>query len=111
VFAELKVWATQSGWQGSGFSRAKMELADLPGHPARAAARRHKRAVEDFFREQFERSALAGADVLARQVMLLLEGCMLLILVHGDVTYADTAAAAARHLVEQGRSQTADHAR
>lgn len=111
VFAELKVWATQSGWQGSGFSRATMELADLPGHPARAAARRHKRAVEDFFREQFERSALSGADVLARQVMLLLEGCMLLILVRGDVTYADTAAAAARHLLEQGRSPTAEHAR
>lgn len=109
IFAELKGWATKPGWQGSGFSRATMELADLPGHPARAAARRHKTAVEDFFREQFEGSALAGADVLARQVMLLLEGSMLLILVHGDATYADSAAAAARHLIERARPRTADH--
>ncbi len=103
LFAELKVWANQPGWQGSGFTRATMELADLPGHPARAATRRHKRAVEAFFAEQFGRNSLGDPEDLARQVMLLIEGCMALILVHGDPSYADAASEAARHLVERCR--------
>jgi len=107
LFAELKQWAMQPGWLGSGFSRATMELADLPGHPARTAARRHKVAVEGFLCEQFARGELSGAHVLARQIMLLIEGCMLLILIHGDPTYADAASAAAQGLVERYRQSAA----
>ena len=42
--------AERPGWKGSGFTRMAMELADLPGHPARAAASRHKAAVEELAR-------------------------------------------------------------
>lgn len=41
LFAELVAWARQPGWTGTGFTRVAMELADMPGHPARLAARRH----------------------------------------------------------------------
>lgn len=99
LFEELKRWAMRPGWQGSGFSRATLELADLPGHPARLAARRHKASVENFFREELARHGLSHPDVLARELALLIEGCMVLILVHGDPTYADTASAAARSLI------------
>ncbi len=102
LFAEFAAWAKKPGWQGSGFTRATMELADLPGHPARAAARRHKAAVEGWLAEQFARSGMGTARLVARQVMLLIEGCMSLILIHGDTSYADAASAAARHLVERG---------
>ncbi len=46
LFTELSRWASRPGWEGAGFTRVVMELADLPGHPARAIARRHKAAVE-----------------------------------------------------------------
>src|SRR5437763_8280405 len=36
LFAELAKWSTKPGWTGAGFTRLVMELADLPGHPARA---------------------------------------------------------------------------
>jgi AcrR family transcriptional regulator len=43
LFAELAVWASKPRWSSAGFTRLVVELADLPGHPARAIARRHKR--------------------------------------------------------------------
>ena len=42
MFRDLAVWADRPRWAGSGFTRFAIELADLPGHPARLIARRHK---------------------------------------------------------------------
>lgn len=101
LFAEFAAWAKKPGWQGSGFTRATMELADLPGHPARGAARRHKAAVEGWLTMQFAQNGIRRSRDLARQVMLLIEGCHSLILIHGDTSYADAASAAARLLIER----------
>ena len=101
LFAEFKAWAKKPGWQGSGFTRATMELADMPGHPARAAASRHKAAVEGWLAGQFADGGIRGSRELARQVMLLIEGCHSLVLIHGDIRYVDTASAAARLLVSR----------
>lgn len=99
LFTEFAAWANQPGFQGSGFTRTAMELADLPGHPARAAARRHKAAIERCLAEQFVGFGVGASRDLARQVMLLIEGCHSLVLIHGDTTYTDIAAAAARLLI------------
>jgi len=101
LFEEFSAWAKKPGWQGSGFTRATMELADLPGHPARAAAHRHKAAIEAWLAEQFARSRVRRSRELARQLMLLIEGCHSLVLIHGDTSYADTASAAARALLQR----------
>ncbi|MGD9924106.1 MAG: TetR/AcrR family transcriptional regulator, partial [Pseudorhodoplanes sp.] len=46
-FGQLSGWASATPrWSGSGFTRLVVELADLPGHPARALARRVKGATE-----------------------------------------------------------------
>jgi AcrR family transcriptional regulator len=103
VFAEFEAWAKQPGWLGSGFTRAAMELADLPGHPARAAARRHKAAVESWLADQFAQNGIGSSSEVARQVILLIEGCHSLLLIHGDTSYARSASVAARLLVEQHR--------
>ena len=103
VFAEFARWAGKPAWRGSGFTRAAMELADLPGHPARAAASRHKAAVEGWFAEQFAQTGVGHPRDLARHVMLLIEGCLSLVLIHGDTSYAEAAASAARQLVERDR--------
>ncbi len=101
LFVELAAWAGRRGWRGSGFTRAAMELADLPGHPARSAARRHKEAVEDWLARQFEHGRIHNPRQVARQIMLLIEGCHALILIHGDTGYARAAAGVARFLVDQ----------
>ena len=86
LFAEFAAWAKRPGWRGSGFTRAAMEFAHLPGHPARVAARRHKAAVESWLAEELGGNRTGAARQLARQIMLLIEGCHSLILIHGDAS-------------------------
>jgi AcrR family transcriptional regulator len=99
LFGDLADWAAKPRWQGAGFTRLVMELADLPGHPARAMARRHKAAIENWLAGELARRGLKHAAERARQIALLLEGSMALILIHGDRAYAETAARAAKKLV------------
>lgn len=93
VFADLARWSAGRRWAGAGFTRIVMELADLPGHPARKIAQAHKAAVEARLAERL------GSPQSAAEIMLLIEGTVTLLLVHGDRRYAETAAKAARRLL------------
>jgi AcrR family transcriptional regulator len=88
MFKELAVWADRPRWAGSGFTRLVIELADLPGHPARLIARRHKSQLERCLAELLGRSGVSRPGELARAVWLLSEGAISLILVHGDRGYS-----------------------
>jgi len=99
LFAALTSWSREPRWAGAGMTRLVMELADLPGHPARAIAARHKAAVEDWLAGVLDARRAADPRTAARSLMLLLEGCQAMILISGDRGYAATAAAAARRLV------------
>ena len=79
--------------------RLVIELADLRGHPARLIARRHKAMLEGHLAELLARAGVASPRELAREIWLLSEGAISLILVHGDRGYAAAAAAAARKLI------------
>jgi AcrR family transcriptional regulator len=100
MFRELAVWADRPRWTGSGFTRLVIELADLPGHPARVIARRHKAQLESCLAELLERAGVVRSKELARAVWLLSEGAISLILVHGDRGYSSSASEAAKTLVE-----------
>ena len=99
LFGDLAGWAAQPRWTGAGFTRLVMELADLPGHPARAIARRHKAAIEAWLAGEFARRQVAGAAERARQTMILLEGCQVMMLIQDDRNYAKIAARAAKRLL------------
>ncbi|WP_249140716.1 TetR/AcrR family transcriptional regulator [Bradyrhizobium arachidis] len=99
MFRDIAVWADTPRWAGSGFTRLVIELADLPGHPARLIARRHKAALEKCFAELLARSGVDRPNELARAVWLLSEGAISLILIHGDRGYSDAASEAAITLV------------
>ncbi len=103
LFSELAQWAGKPRWAGAGFTRLTMELADLPGHPARAIASRHKAALEAWLAGELARRRLAAPAARAREVMLLLEGSMALMLIHGDRSIAEAAAQAAKRLMLDGR--------
>lgn len=101
MFRDLAVWADQPRWAGSGFTRLVIELADMPGHPARKIARRHKAQLEACLAELLARSGIKEAKGLARAVWLLCEGAISLILVHGDRGYSTAASQAAGMLVQR----------
>ncbi len=111
LFEKLAQWAGETGWQGSGFTRAAVEFADLPGHPARKAARRQKEAVEMYLAEKFAAQDLDDAEQLVREVMLLVEGCQTLHLIHDNLDYIDAARHAALILVQNYQSTSAENGR
>lgn len=102
-FSQLGRWAsTTPRWSGSGFTRLAVELGDLPGHPARAIARRAKATTEAWLAGLLAGAGVPRSRARAREVMLLMEGAMALVLIHGDRTYIDAAARVARQLVKKG---------
>lgn len=99
-FGQLAGWAsTTPRWSGSGFTRLVVELADLPGHPARALARRAKGMTESWLAERLTQARVAEPAERACEVMLLLEGAMALTLIHGQRRYIDAASRAAKRLM------------
>lgn len=99
LFSEIATWSATTRWSGSGFTRAVMEFADLPGHPARTIARQHKAMLEAHVADQFTRLKVASAVERARQVWLLAEGAMVSMLIHKDSRYIDIAACTAKELL------------
>jgi AcrR family transcriptional regulator len=100
-FGQLGEWAAKPRWSGAGFTRVVVELADLRGHPARAIARKHKMAVEEWLADALAAAHVSSPRWRAREMMLLMEGAMVLMLVHGDRSYAVAAAEAAKTLVRR----------
>lgn len=101
LFRELAIWSAKPGWAGSGFTRLAMELGDLPGHPARSVARQHKAVLENYIADLLARAKIKSPGDRAREIQLLTEGAMVMILIHGDRSYAETAAAAAKRLLRE----------
>jgi AcrR family transcriptional regulator len=99
LFDELLVWSAKPRWAGSGFTRVVMELADLPGHPARSIAKRHKAILEGHLADLLAEAGVESPIERARELWLLIEGTMALLLIHGDDSYIRAAAEAARKLL------------
>jgi len=108
-FAQLHDWARKPKYSGGGFTRAVVELADLRGHPARAIARKHKSEVEKWLADKFTATGTLAPGDHAREVMLLMEGAMVLMLIHGDPGWAHAAAQAAKRLLRTDAAGTVSH--
>jgi AcrR family transcriptional regulator len=111
LFSELAVWADKPRWAGSGFTRLVIELADLPGHPARLIARRHKSMLEAHLADRLAQAGVSAPRELAREIWLLSEGAISLMLVHGDRGYATAAARAAKSLLDKHQSSISSRRR
>jgi AcrR family transcriptional regulator len=103
LFSELRNWATERNFFGSGFTRVAFELAEMPGHPARAIARRHEKMIEDLLAELLVSAGIRSAKRRARQIYTLLEGAAAMMLVHGDRRYVSAAAEVGK-LILAGRA-------
>jgi AcrR family transcriptional regulator len=106
IFRNLARSAAHPKWKGCGFLRTSAELANMPGHPAMKIGAAHKKKFEDWLRVTFERGGIGNASVLARQILLLLDGSFAVVLLHRDPSYMETAGLAANSLVKAAlRSQ------
>lgn len=101
LFTDLETWASDKTYLGSGITRLAAELGDLRGHPAMRLAGRHKATIEALFAEALAKRGVSNAENLAREIILLMEGAMILVLIHGDVVYMRTASEAAMKLLDR----------
>lgn len=107
MFHRLAAWAQNPRWKGCGFARAAAELAGTPGHPALAVAGRHKKALEAWLAGLLAAEGLSRPDLLARQLMVLLDGAITAVLIHRDPGYAEAAGEAALRLIETAAARAA----
>src|ERR1700722_12546546 len=82
IFRSLAGAARHPKWKGCGFLRTSAELANMPGHPAIKIGAAHKKKFEEWLRQTFEAAALGEATLLARQILLLLDGSFAVVLLH-----------------------------
>jgi AcrR family transcriptional regulator len=99
IFRNLARSARHPKWKGCGFLRTSAELAAMPGHPAMKASAAHKKRVEDWLRAVLEAEGVAHGAMLARQIILLMDGSFAVVLLHRDPTYMETAGEAAASLI------------
>ncbi|MDK1490179.1 TetR/AcrR family transcriptional regulator [Sinorhizobium sp. 7-81] len=100
IFRNLARAARHPKWKGCGFLRTSVELASMPGHPAIRVGAAHKKRFEAWLQQVFEAERVEQPLMLARQVLLLLDGSFAVVLLHRDPTYMETAGAAAALLVK-----------
>ena len=110
MFRELAEACAERTWRGCGFLRLACELADLPGHPACVAARRHKTAFEAWLRSLLESERRRDSHELARSLMVLLDGAIAGALIHRDRSYPEAAARAAGKLLDDAPAHALNRA-
>jgi AcrR family transcriptional regulator len=103
IFRNLARSARHPKWKGCGFLRTSAELANMPGHPAIKIGAAHKKKFEAWLRATFEEEGIDEAALLARQVLLLLDGSFAVVLLHRDASYMEAAGEAAFSLIEGAR--------
>ncbi|TDR93094.1 TetR/AcrR family transcriptional regulator [Enterovirga rhinocerotis] len=99
LFVNLAASARSPKWRGCGFLRTAAELVAMPGHPALKAANLHKTRFEEWLGRHLEPAGVTDADVLSRQIRLLLDGSFSVVLLNRDPSYMELAGHAAEALV------------
>ena len=108
IFVNLARSARHPKWRGCGFLRTAAELANMPGHPAMAVGAAHKRKFEAWLVNRISQAGLANADMLGRQVVLLMDGAFSTMLIHRDPAYVEAAGDAAAKLLRSQATTMAD---
>ncbi|MBZ9674980.1 TetR/AcrR family transcriptional regulator [Mesorhizobium sp. ES1-1] len=99
VFTNLARVARHPKWKGCGFLRTAAELASMPGHPAIKAGSRHKSNFENWLAGELSDRGVDEPQVMAREIVLLLDGAFSVMLVHRNPDYIEAAGRAAATLV------------
>lgn len=99
IFVNLARAARHPKWKGCGFLRTSAELANMPGHPAIRIGAAHKKKFEAWMAETLADAGASEPALLAKQILLLLDGSFAVVLLHRDAGYMEAAGKAAASLV------------
>ncbi|TGT71079.1 TetR/AcrR family transcriptional regulator [bacterium M00.F.Ca.ET.159.01.1.1] len=99
IFTNLARVARHPKWKGCGFLRTAAELAATPGHPAVKAGARHKTNFEKWLAGALSSHHVGEAKMLAREIVLLMDGALSSMLIHHNPDYVNAAGHAAATLI------------
>ena len=105
IFLQVAENARHPKWRGCGFIRTAAELASMPGHPAVVVGANHKKKFEAWLAERYLNEGVQEPEVLARRVVLLMEGAFSTMLIQRDPSYAQAAADTARGIIDVQRKK------
>ena len=94
---------TEPGWKGSCFLRISAEFGDRAGHPAHAVVAESHRDLERRLAGELACGGFADAAGLARQLSLLVNGLLVMQLVHRNPAYGEAALSMAREMLISGQ--------
>ncbi|MCD5978758.1 TetR/AcrR family transcriptional regulator [Pseudomonas quasicaspiana] len=98
MFTVLKGWFESEGFRGCAFINTAGEIGDAED-PIRQLAKTHKQKLFDYALELCQQLNIEQPDVLAKQLLILIDGAITLALVMGDHSAADSARDMARLLL------------
>ncbi|WP_420094469.1 TetR/AcrR family transcriptional regulator [Pseudomonas cichorii] len=99
IFTVLKGWFESDGFRGCAFINTAGEVGD-PDDPVRHIAKLHKQKLLDYTLELTEQLNAEQPFVLARQLLILIEGAITMARVMGDNNAVDDAREVARLLIK-----------
>lgn len=99
IFSNLARVARHPKWKGCGFLRTAAELASMPGHPAVKVGSRHKSNFETWLAGALSDPGIEEPQAVAREIVLLIDGCFSIMLIHRNPDYIEAAGRAAAMLV------------
>ena len=100
MFDVLKGWFESDGFRGCAFINTAGEIGD-PQDPIRLIARLHKQKLLDYTLGLCEQLGIADPQVLAKQLLILIDGAITVARVMGDYSTAESARAVAQSMLEQ----------
>lgn len=105
MFTVLKSWFESDGFRGCAFINTAGEVGD-PEDPIRQIAKMHKQKLLDYVLEVCGQLGVEEPEILARQLLILLEGAITMSYVMGDWSAADKAGDIAKMMLEQVSPET-----
>jgi len=99
LFTVLKSWFACEGFRGCAFINTSGETGD-PQDPVRLVAKEHKQKLLDYLCELCTEHGAEDPQLLARQLLILIDGAITVALVMGDHSAADNAQCMARKLLD-----------
>lgn len=99
MFDALEAWFSQPDFRGCAFINASIELVD-PEHPGYQVAIEHQQAIYDYILQLVKAAEIDNPDVVAEQLLLLVEGAIVVAMMRHRPAAAAHAKAAAMRLIQ-----------
>jgi AcrR family transcriptional regulator len=99
MFDALDEWFSQPDFRGCAFINSSVELVD-PEHPGYQVAIEHQQAIHDYILQLVKAAEIDNPDVVAEQLLLLVEGAIVVAMMRRSPAAAIHAKAAAAMLIQ-----------